>query len=125
TAGHSFKPSFNTLLLFVHNITPSTCRYTLFSHEPRHLLALHSFPTRRSSDLLGCEPRRRCEQKALYQRLDRCGVRQSHHRSFHVDRKSTRLNSSHGSISYAVFCLKKKRTAADAKSAAAQIQVRR
>src|SRR5207245_7240013 len=24
-----------------------------------------------------------------------------------VDRKSTRLNSSHGSISYAVFCLKK------------------
>src|SRR3989337_2764935 len=26
------------------------------------------------------------------------------------DRKSTRLNSSHGSISYAVFCLKKKKT---------------
>src|SRR2546429_3594687 len=26
----------------------------------------------------------------------------------HVDRKSTRLNSSHGYISYAVFCLKKK-----------------
>ena len=29
-----------------------------------------------------------------------------------VDRKSTRLNSSHGSISYAVFCLKKKIAAA-------------
>src|SRR2546429_979346 len=28
----------------------------------------------------------------------------------HVDRKSTRLNSSHGYISYAVFCLKKKTT---------------
>src|SRR2546422_4917507 len=28
------------------------------------------------------------------------------------DRKSTRLNSSHGYISYAVFCLKKKRKAA-------------
>src|SRR5207245_4800485 len=27
-----------------------------------------------------------------------------------LDRKSTRLNSSHGSISYAVFCLKKKTT---------------
>src|SRR5690242_21434065 len=27
----------------------------------------------------------------------------------HEDRKSTRLNSSHMSISYAVFCLKKKR----------------
>src|SRR2546422_4562051 len=26
------------------------------------------------------------------------------------DRKSTRLNSSHGYISYAVFCLKKKKT---------------
>src|SRR5699024_8864082 len=28
--------------------------------------------------------------------------------TFHKDRKSTRLNSSHVSISYAVFCLKKK-----------------
>src|SRR3712207_8774450 len=29
----------------------------------------------------------------------------------HGDRKSTRLNSSHANISYAVFCLKKKRVA--------------
>src|SRR5258707_8483296 len=28
----------------------------------------------------------------------------------HLDRKSTRLNSSHANISYAVFCLKKKKT---------------
>src|SRR5947209_17021931 len=28
----------------------------------------------------------------------------------HRDRKSTRLNSSHANISYAVFCLKKKKT---------------
>src|SRR2546429_4990736 len=28
----------------------------------------------------------------------------------HQDRKSTRLNSSHGYISYAVFCLKKKQS---------------
>src|SRR2546422_6763371 len=28
---------------------------------------------------------------------------------FVIDRKSTRLNSSHGYISYAVFCLKKKK----------------
>src|SRR2546429_3499938 len=28
----------------------------------------------------------------------------------YIDRKSTRLNSSHGYISYAVFCLKKKKT---------------
>src|SRR3712207_7929275 len=34
------------------------------------------------------------------------------HDPLHVveDRKSTRLNSSHANISYAVFCLKKKRT---------------
>src|SRR5438128_9295564 len=30
------------------------------------------------------------------------------------DRKSTRLNSSHGSISYAVFCLKKKKKTVNA-----------
>src|SRR2546430_3129023 len=33
-------------------------------------------------------------------------LRVTHHR----DRKSTRLNSSHSQISYAVFCLKKKKT---------------
>src|SRR5450830_1998143 len=32
-----------------------------------------------------------------------------HRRSLGKDRKSTRLNSSHVSISYAVFCLKKKK----------------
>src|SRR2546430_9234664 len=31
-------------------------------------------------------------------------------RNFQQDRKSTRLNSSHSQISYAVFCLKKKQT---------------
>src|SRR3712207_8556800 len=30
-----------------------------------------------------------------------------------LDRKSTRLNSSHANISYAVFCLKKKKKTAD------------
>src|SRR6267378_2574517 len=32
-----------------------------------------------------------------------------HHAGAHLDRKSTRLNSSHVEISYAVFCLKKKK----------------
>src|SRR2546429_649948 len=35
------------------------------------------------------------------------------------DRKSTRLNSSHGYISYAVFCLKKKKTKSFKRSRAA------
>src|SRR5688572_32295489 len=32
------------------------------------------------------------------------------HVELNTDRKSTRLNSSHSQISYAVFCLKKKKT---------------
>src|SRR5438309_8379374 len=36
-------------------------------------------------------------------------VDQGAERAFGEDRKSTRLNSSHSSISYAVFCLKKKK----------------
>src|SRR5699024_12663702 len=81
---------------------------------------LHSFPTRRSSDLAlrraggAGRPRRpgrarggarhrarRSRARSRRGRRSRCG-----------DRKSTRLNSSHVSISYAVFCLKKKRNTA-------------
>src|SRR5690349_21933047 len=44
---------------------------------------------------------------ATYRALDKVGVDYQV-----VDRKSTRLNSSHVEISYAVFCLKKKTKAA-------------
>src|SRR5690625_5727116 len=45
----------------------------------------------------------------LLDRLEKGGhVRRSRHPSDRRDRKSTRLNSSHVAISYAVFCLKKK-----------------
>src|SRR5687768_17755375 len=47
-----------------------------------------------------------------HSRIESAGVEgHSDHRSLHapIDRKSTRLNSSHGYISYAVFCLKKKK----------------
>src|SRR5215211_8293125 len=40
------------------------------------------------------------------------------HRHVLADRKSTRLNSSHTVISYAVFCLKKKRKGRSSKSQA-------
>src|SRR5690348_17700925 len=45
-----------------------------------------------------------------YQIIDRLGVGGMGEifKVRHIDRKSTRLNSSHPSISYAVFCLKKK-----------------
>src|SRR2546422_6549097 len=39
----------------------------------------------------------------------RLGRRRGRARRAQGDRKSTRLNSSHGYISYAVFCLKKKK----------------
>src|ERR1035438_10824529 len=40
---------------------------------------------------------------------------ESYLRIDHIDRKSTRLNSSHLGISYAVFCLKKKNQSANSK----------
>src|SRR5207244_13241615 len=65
---------------------------------------LHSFPTRRSSDLES----RRTDQRMLDDGLD---LPASDHQGAEeiLDRKSTRLNSSHQIISYAVFCLKKKK----------------
>src|SRR5699024_11733838 len=106
----------------------SVCRLCV---APRHL---PSFPTRRSSDLLTTrgqllawtqrsvsatargqvwsERRERGPGRAVppgadpRHRGDGGGVPRGGHPP---DRKSTRLNSSHVSISYAVFCLKKKR----------------
>src|SRR5256885_12517922 len=47
------------------------------------------------------------EELLLQLHAQRCPGRG--HDAGHVDRKSTRLNSSHLVISYAVFCLKKKK----------------
>src|SRR5690606_41695359 len=52
------------------------------------------------------------ENKDVYEQLQK--VEGKHVRVYYKqDRKSTRLNSSHVKISYAVFCLKKKRTEQD------------
>src|SRR5699024_12857091 len=76
---------------------------------------LHSFPTRRSSDLrrsdAGSVPRRSPCVEAVRRARGSTALRCCSSTTFsHGDRKSTRLNSSHVSISYAVFCLKKKKT---------------
>src|SRR5207244_12733732 len=93
-------------------------------HHPH----LHPFPTRRSSDLTSpANPRRlyalidsaETGQGGLYRSDDRgltwrktTGDKRIWNRGWYfggvTDRKSTRLNSSHQIISYAVFCLKKK-----------------
>src|SRR5207245_10614193 len=80
---------------------------------------LHSFPTRRSSDLshgAGRDLHRRAVAPVAHQHVEALVARFPGEaagvpglRRAGVDRKSTRLNSSHGSISYAVFCLKKKK----------------
>src|SRR3712207_7916518 len=50
-------------------------------------------------------------ERVVAERLGRPAVPQAvrRHRDAEQDRKSTRLNSSHANISYAVFCLKKKK----------------
>src|SRR5437868_14721112 len=77
-----------TLSLFFFNAPAPTEIYTLSLHD-----ALPISPRSSASD----RPRGQPDRPAPTCRLP-CG-----------DRKSTRLNSSHVSISYAVFCLKKKK----------------
>src|SRR3712207_8611113 len=48
---------------------------------------------------------------AAGQHAELAAHRPRHPAAARVDRKSTRLNSSHANISYAVFCLKKQKTA--------------
>src|SRR5690606_41415939 len=112
--------------LYIASLLPH-CSLILFPPSLPHRL-LHSFPTRRSSDLVthrssvsqgpSAASRGRCPHSAL--------SRPSAHRQEEPlqaqprtseqpaqDRKSTRLNSSHVKISYAVFCLKKKNATTD------------
>src|SRR5947208_12570929 len=76
----------------------------VFFYESAHHRDLHSFPTRRSSDLSA--PLRRDRGTRRHRKGDGCVRTQQ---GGVQDRKSTRLNSSHQIISYAVFCLKKKK----------------
>src|SRR5205807_10297671 len=102
------------------------CVYLFFFHASATNRDLHSFPTRRSSDLAvsldepdeesGSTPDVADARPNIEQNMVR-GERMATIRSPRTmfcsmlgrDRKSTRLNSSHLVISYAVFCLKKKK----------------
>src|SRR3712207_8556890 len=84
--------------IFFFNDTATTEIYTLSLHDALPIYC--GFRARQRGD--NPSKRRMKERKltpARYALLD--GER-------HLDRKSTRLNSSHANISYAVFCLKKK-----------------
>src|SRR2546426_9308753 len=78
------------LLFFFFNDTATTEIYTLSLHD-----ALPIWPRGRRS----CRTTRRTSARARRAAVSRGST----------DRKSTRLNSSHLVISYAVFCLKKKK----------------
>src|SRR5687768_17904870 len=93
--------------------------FSMIRRPPRSTL----FPTRRSSDLSpGSAPIASTSHSepvhlAMSGPEGSDGPGRSRHASAAgsyaaacIDRKSTRLNSSHGYISYAVFCLKKKKT---------------
>src|SRR3712207_7766441 len=89
---------------FFFNDTATTEIYTLSLHDALPILSLASAagrPARRVLVLGGGDG------LALREVLRHPGVEE-------VDRKSTRLNSSHANISYAVFCLKKKKESHDA-----------
>src|SRR3712207_7610970 len=90
-----------TVVFFFFNDTATTEIYTLSLHDalPISALRLAALETE-MADLR----RQRDEARAYLRRLTG-QIEQA------LDRKSTRLNSSHANISYAVFCLKKKNAA--------------
>src|SRR3712207_8588019 len=97
------------LFFFFFNDTATTEIYTLSLHD-----ALPISRLRASRPASGRGPGRRSPRGRSPSRGERgrTGSRRGRSRSDDLrvrDRKSTRLNSSHANISYAVFCLKKKK----------------
>src|SRR5258707_10677169 len=79
----------------------------MIRRPPRSTLFPYTTLFRSFAPLLGVSRRpRRTEYRTLTVPPARST---SAHSSPRTDRKSTRLNSSHANISYAVFCLKKKK----------------
>src|SRR5690242_21607461 len=90
-------------ILFFLNDTTTTEISTLSLHDA--LPICHPAYCSRAPQC-GCVPRGASRE---YSRVPmRCESPRCAHAETREDRKSTRLNSSHMSISYAVFCLKKK-----------------
>src|SRR3712207_7487356 len=96
------------MLLFFFNDTATTEIYTLSLHDALPIFArlrLLGWVRRRSRQ---CLPRVRRSAHCDEDRRGAQHTRAERRRRNGQDRKSTRLNSSHANISYAVFCLKKK-----------------
>src|SRR3712207_7915529 len=91
-------------MFFFFNDTATTEIYTLSLHDALPILCTPSCPATERGVARVTEEARAGEPDGSGRRADR-PVAQDGPR----DRKSTRLNSSHANISYAVFCLKKKK----------------
>src|SRR5699024_12737266 len=86
---------------------PSPPRSTLFPYTT--LFRSHIYFTKKYVNILICELASSIELTVVrYVNIFAENRILSLNKFLHIDRKSTRLNSSHVSISYAVFCLKKK-----------------
>src|SRR2546430_8814177 len=81
---------------------------TLFRSEVSDQCAL--CPLNRVRAGLAVRIKKVCASSEVSRRLREIGFREDQVIKLLTDRKSTRLNSSHSQISYAVFCLKKKKT---------------
>src|SRR3712207_6908195 len=101
------------LLCFFFNDTATTEIYTLSLHDALpiyEVLDRVGGPRLRHDRLTDVENLRRLISEAVdAEDLERLAVEHHLQHADRVDRKSTRLNSSHANISYAVFCLKKKK----------------
>src|SRR5438309_8034552 len=82
---------------------------TLFRSELQLVSAADDPPVDRLTPAAGRCQRRLASTKAARIQVDDQAPLAAHPKVEQRDRKSTRLNSSHSSISYAVFCLKKKK----------------
>src|SRR2546430_8916849 len=87
--------------------------YTTLFRSPRGARRQTSIGSSRCSPREPREPRVRGQRMKLIFEKSRAGRRASTLPRYDLDRKSTRLNSSHSQISYAVFCLKKKKSCPD------------
>src|SRR5699024_11716271 len=102
---HAFPQCVDLLTLRGAPAPPLFPYTTLFRSRPASARA--AALRRLGAGLLPAHPRvRELRQRPLRRRR---GLRPEVRPLLRRDRKSTRLNSSHVSISYAVFCLKKKR----------------
>src|SRR2546429_2794635 len=81
---------------------------TLFRSREQGVRRGGRAPVRRQAWAVGRLPADRCLSRQADRPPPALRLAQSARRSA-TDRKSTRLNSSHGYISYAVFCLEKKK----------------